>query len=124
MKRTAAHHNLVMEKSAAKFRLLHNLLGIIAVLSLLFSAGCATMSAGYDFPDDQVQSIEIGKTTKEEIRTIFGEPWRLGLENGQETWTYGKYTYSGTKETGAKDLVVRFNSKNIVVSYTFSKTNR
>ena len=91
---------------------------------LVFSAGCASVNVGYDFPDDQVKSIQIGETTKEDIRTIFGEPWRTGLENGQETWTYGKYNYSGTRETAAKDLVVRFTEKNIVESYTFSKTNR
>lgn len=91
---------------------------------LVFSAGCASVNVGYDFPDHQVKNIQIGNTTKEDIRTIFGEPWRTGLENGQETWTYGKYNYSGTRETAAKDLVVRFTKKNIVESYTFSKTNR
>ncbi len=92
--------------------------------SLLFSAGCANFNVGYDFPADQVKNIQIGITNKEEIRNTFGEPWRLGLENGQETWTYGKYHYRGFKETGAKDLVVRFTEKDIVESYTFSATNR
>ena len=93
-------------------------------MSFVFSSGCANLNIGYDFPDDQVKNIRIGITTKDEIRTIFGEPWRVGLENGQKTWTYGKYNYSGFKETDAKDLVVRFTEKNIVESYTFSTTNR
>jgi hypothetical protein len=97
---------------------------IVITVLLVFSAGCASVNVGYDFPDHQVKNIQIGNTTKEDIRTIFGEPWRTGLENGQETWTYGKYNYSGTRETAAKDLVVRFTEKNIVESYTFSKTNR
>ena len=91
---------------------------------LALSAGCVKMSAGHDFPDEQVKNIRIGETTKNEIRTVFGEPWRVGLENGKETWTYGKYSYSGSTETAAKDLVVRFTPKDIVESYTFSKTNR
>jgi outer membrane protein assembly factor BamE (lipoprotein component of BamABCDE complex) len=93
-------------------------------VSLLFTAGCTKLNAGYDFPSDQVKNIQIGKTTKEEIRTTFGEPWRIGLENGLETWTYGKYKYRGFTETEAKDLVVRFSAKDIVESYTFSTTNR
>ena len=107
-----------------KPELLSAFLCIAITLLLVFSAGCASVNVGYDFPDHQVKNIQIGNTTKEDIRTIFGEPWRTGLENGQETWTYGKYNYSGTRETAAKDLVVRFTEKNIVESYTFSKTNR
>jgi outer membrane protein assembly factor BamE (lipoprotein component of BamABCDE complex) len=92
--------------------------------SLIFSAGCASFNAGYDFPADQVRNIQLGITSKEEIRNTFGEPWRVGLENGQQTWTYGKYSYRGFKETDAKDLVVRFTEQDIVESYTFSATNR
>ena len=102
----------------------HALLFLIISMPFIFFSGCATVNVGYDFPDDQVKNIQIGKTSKEEIRTIFGEPWRVGLENGQETWTYGKYRYSGLKETDAKDLVIRFTEKDIVESYTFSTTNR
>jgi hypothetical protein len=91
---------------------------------LFLCGGCAAVNVGYDFPDEKVSTIQLGLTTKEEIRAIFGEPWRIGLENGQETWTYGKYSYRGTQETDAKDLVVRFTDKDIVESYTFSKTNR
>jgi hypothetical protein len=81
-------------------------------------------NVGYDFPADQVRNIQIGKTSKEEIRNTFGEPWRVGLENGHETWTYGKYNYKGFRETDAMDLVVRFTEEDIVESYTFSATNR
>ena len=93
-------------------------------ITILSVSGCAPMNVGYDFPDEQVINIKIGHTTKNEIRTVFGEPWRVGLENGKETWTYGKYSYRGTQETDAKDLVVRFTDKDIVESYTFSRTNR
>ena len=97
---------------------------LFITVSFLFSAGCVKIHAGFDFPEDQVQYIQLGETTKEEIRKTFGEPWRIGLENGQETWTYGKYSYSGSTETSAKDLIVRFTENEIVESYTFSKTNR
>ena len=103
---------------------LHRILFLLLIILFVFSSGCAHVNVGYDFPDEQVKNIRIGITTKDEIRTIFGEPWRVGLENGQKTWTYGKYNYSGFKETDAKDLVVRFTEKDIVESYTFSTTNR
>ena len=97
---------------------------LIIGISLLFTTGCTNLNVGYDFPADQVKNIQIGITTKEEIRTIFGEPWRIGLENGLETWTYGKYRYKGFTKTEAKDLLVRFTAKDVVESYTFSTTNR
>lgn len=89
---------------------------------MVISAGCATV--GHDFPADQVQKIEIGKTTKEDIRAMFGEPWRVGREDGLETWSYGKYQYRMFSQKDAKDLVVRFTANNVVDSYTFNTTNR
>ena len=86
----------------------------------LLIIGCATV--GGDFPTTRVSEIRIGKTTQDEIRTMFGSPWRVGLENGQNTWTYGKYRYGilGNKE--ARDLVVRFDDRDVVTSYTYSTT--
>jgi hypothetical protein len=89
---------------------------------MVFSAGCATV--GHDFPVDQVKKIEIGKTTREDIRAMFGEPWRVGVEDGLETWSYGRYQYRMFSEKDARDLVVRFTGNNIVESYTFNTTNR
>ena len=97
---------------------------LLIIICLLFQTCCVNLHAGFDFPEEQVQNIQIEKTTKDEIRKLFGEPWRIGLENGKETWTYGKYSYRGTTETAAKDLVIRFTENDIVESYTFSKTNR
>ena len=101
----------------ARFLLLLLVGTLLAVIS-----GCATV--GHDFPSDQVSSIQIGKTTKKEIRAKFGDPWRVGLEDGQETWSYGKYDYTVFSEKGAKDLVIRFTDRDIVESYTFNTTVR
>ena len=54
---------------------------------------------------------------------MFGEPWRVGLEDGLETWSYGRYKYRMLSEKDAKDLVVRFTGNNVVESYTFNITN-
>ena len=48
----------------------------------------------------------------------------LSLEDGRETWSYGQYQYAMFSEKDAKDLVVRFNDRDIVESYTFNTTNR
>jgi hypothetical protein len=95
------------------------LLGLSAVL-VIFFAGCATV--GQDFPVTSVSEIETGKTTQNEIRTMFGSPWRVGIEDGQPTWTYGNYSYGLFGAKNAKDLVIRFDDKDIVASYTFSTT--
>jgi hypothetical protein len=86
----------------------------------LFLSGCAT--AGKDFPVASVSDIEIGKTTQNEIRSMFGSPWRVGIEDGERTWTYGNYSYGLFSEKRAKDLLIRFDANDVVTSYTFSTT--
>jgi hypothetical protein len=96
--------------------------GITAVLCLLlFLSACATV--GRDFPASRVPEIQIGKTTQAEIKAMFGTPWRVGMEDGMRTWTYGKYFYSAFSPASTKDLVIRFDANNIVKSYTFNTTD-
>jgi hypothetical protein len=104
----------------SKVSLINRAMLTALLLITVFLIGCATV--GYDFPDAQVSDITIGKTTQDQIRAIFGSPWRIGIEDGQRTWTYGKYRYKLIGQSSTKDLVVRFNDKNIVVSYTFNTT--
>ncbi len=97
-------------------------LGLVLVVSLVFPLfACATI--GRDFASSKVYDIQIGKTTQAEILAMFGQPWRVGLEDGKLRWTYGSYHYSAFSEARTKDLVVRFNAKNIVTSYTFNTTD-
>lgn len=95
---------------------------LLLVLSVLFllSYGCANV--GHDFPDDLVTRIKIHETTRDQIRSMFGAPWRVGLEDGQQTWTYGRYRYSLFKDASTKDMVIRFDRQGIVSSYTFNTT--
>ena len=53
---------------------------------------------------------------------MFGKPWRMGMENGVEMWTYGRYTYRIVGETDTKDLIIKFENDGRVKSYTFNKT--
>ena len=88
---------------------------LIIMLSLPV-IGC-TPTMGRPFPVKQVRQIEIDKTTQAEIRQMFGDPWRTGLEDGKRTWTYGEYSMNITR-----DLVIRFDDQNVVKSYSFSSS--
>ena len=87
-------------------------------ISLLVIMSCATV--GRDFPTDLVTQIQIGKTTQAEINRLFGMPWRTGIENGDRTWTYGYYRYRLFGESTTRDLVVRFDERGLVNSYSFN----
>jgi outer membrane protein assembly factor BamE (lipoprotein component of BamABCDE complex) len=91
----------------------------VAGVALL--AGCLTV--GRDFPAQQVTKLEIGSTTRDQVRELFGHPWRTGVEDGQPTWTYGHYRYSLIGNTRTRDLVVRFDPRGVVASYTFNSTD-
>ncbi|MFH1143716.1 MAG: hypothetical protein V1774_04145 [Candidatus Eisenbacteria bacterium] len=92
-----------------------------AALALVLLSGCATV--GRDFPVGHVEDIRLNETTQEEIRAMFGEPWRVGWEDGRRTWTFGKYRYRLFGESSTQDLVLRFDDQGRVASYTFNTTD-
>ncbi|MBU0909342.1 MAG: outer membrane protein assembly factor BamE [Proteobacteria bacterium] len=107
--------------SLAKHRItFSHLILALALFFMLFLSGCATV--GRDFPTYQVPRIKIGETTQTDIRSMFGPPWRVGVEDGTKTWTYGKYRYGLLTDSSTQDLVVRFNDNGIVTSYTYNTT--
>ena len=87
----------------------------------LFTSGCVTL--GKDFPEANVSVIKIGQTTKNEIRKLFGSPWLSGIQEGELAWTYGNYDYSLFGKREAKDLVIQFDQKGVVTTFTFSTTD-
>lgn len=93
---------------------------LILLVSPLLLSSCAKV--GRDFSESKVSKIQIGKTTQKEIQKMFGPPWRVGIEDGSPTWTYGKYYYSVFGNTSTKDLVIRFNDAGVVTSYLFNTT--
>ena len=94
---------------------------ILISMMFIFVSGCITL--GKDFPESTVSSITIGVTTKNEVRKLFGSPWLSGVQDGHPAWTYGSYDYSIFGERKAKDLVVQFDDKGKVSSFTFSTTD-
>jgi SmpA / OmlA family. len=94
---------------------------ILISTMIIFVSGCITL--GKDFPESNVSTISIGVTTKNEVRKLFGSPWLSGVQDGKPAWTYGIYDYSLFGEREAKDLVVQFDDRGKVSSFTYSTTD-
>lgn len=95
---------------------------LTAAIGLVVVALGGCLSVGREFPVDPVRRIEMGETTRDDVREWFGEPWRTGVDDGRPTWTYGRYRYSLFGDARTRDLVVRFDDQGRVVSYTFNST--
>jgi len=109
-------------QSTEKFSFLHKYLLILILLTFTCVSTSSCITLGKDFPASNLSAIKIKKTTKDEIRRLFGSPWLSGLQDGKLAWTYGNYDYSLFGKRKAKDLVVQFDKKGIVTTYTFSTT--
>ncbi|MDX1649769.1 MAG: outer membrane protein assembly factor BamE [Myxococcota bacterium] len=95
-------------------------LALLLGLALSGLAGCITI--GRDFPVGPVNGLEVGRTTRQDVREAFGPPWRTGLEDGQLTWTYGYYQYGLFFDPRARDLVLRFDDRGVLASYSYNAT--
>lgn len=91
---------------------------LTALISLV--AGCATV--GQPYAEHKVSELVINTTSRAQVQSMFGNPWRVGSESGQQTWTYGHYRYSLFGNDQTSDLVVRFNQEGKVASYTYNRT--
>jgi hypothetical protein len=94
----------------------------LALALPLLLAAC--FSVGRPFPGGPIPSLEPGRSTQEDVRRAFGPPWRVGLTDGQRTWTYGHYRYSLFGANSARDLVCKFDERGVLISYDYSSTER
>ncbi|OGW13715.1 MAG: hypothetical protein A3G93_10240 [Nitrospinae bacterium RIFCSPLOWO2_12_FULL_45_22] len=89
------------------------------IISFVIFVSCATV--GKDFPGrDMVKNIQTGKTTKLEILDMFGAPYRRGIEDGDETWTYVYWKVNLIGSKYSKDLYIHFDKNSIVRSYSYN----
>ena len=84
-------------------------------LCLAWVAACGTV--GSDFSVEQAHSIENGKTTKEDIAQMFGEPFKTGVQNGHPIWIYEQNKYRALGDDTSKSLIVEFDDKGLVRSH-------
>jgi outer membrane protein assembly factor BamE (lipoprotein component of BamABCDE complex) len=96
------------------------IVGILLGFLLAFG-GCGTV--GKDFNDSKISKIADGTTTRAEIRKMFGEPFKMGTQNGLLVWVYEYNLYHSIKDDKSKNLVVLFDSNGVVQSHQFMSSD-
>ena len=95
-----------------------NYIGLVFVVGIIsISNGCGTV--GKNFNTSKVENIVNGTTTRSDVKKMFGEPFKTGIQNGQPIWVYEDHHYSIIREETSKDLIIIFNPDGIVQSYQF-----
>ena len=94
----------------------HRSVALLILAGLL--AGCGILVVGSEFPSPTQEMIQPGKTTKADLLRFFGEPYQVGFDSGDLTWSwfYGRKHSQGEL---TKELTVRFDAKGVVKSYSF-----
>ena len=90
---------------------------VIVVGIILTSNGCSTV--GKSFNTSKVESIVNGVTTRSDIKKMFGEPFKIGIQNSQPIWICEDHHYTIIREETSKDLIIIFSPDGIVQSYQF-----
>ena len=86
----------------------------IIILAIFFS-GCGTV--GKNFDESLYSNIAKGTTTHKEIQSMFGPPFKKGIQNGYRVWTY-EYNYVNTLGSDIiKDMIIVFEKNGVVKSH-------
>lgn len=89
------------------------------MLVTFWMSACAT--EGRDFSSD-LSWIKKGVTKQEDVRTVFGEPYRVGDTDGSPTWSYGYYRYKLIGASLTKELKIFWGPDKTVQSYSFNSS--
>jgi len=85
-------------------------------LCLSWTLGCGTV--GKDFDIKQAQTIQNGKTTREDIALMFGQPFKVGVQNSRPIWIYEQSTYRAIGKDTSKSLIVEFDNNGVVRNHS------
>ncbi|MCZ7625859.1 MAG: hypothetical protein C3F12_06665 [Candidatus Methylomirabilota bacterium] len=85
---------------------------------LLLLAGC--VSLGEEFRTPTAEMIKNGVTTRSELLQLFGSPTQVGIEDGNQTWTWLYVRAGGFGKNLSKELHVTFGARGIVKSYSYT----
>lgn len=91
---------------------------IFIVLFSLSLNACFTL--GKEFPTDTIATLTPYKLTKYDVAKQFGEPYRVGLNNGKLTWTYLHYELSPFSNPVTTDLTFTFNAEGKMTQYQYN----
>jgi hypothetical protein len=94
-------------------------LAALAVVLALVASACSALQVGHEFPSPSTAQIKNNVTDKAALRAMFGEPYQVGLDNGDQTWRWF-FAQRSSSDTITKDLTVRFNANGTVKSYSFT----
>ncbi|PWB78071.1 MAG: hypothetical protein C3F08_09285 [Candidatus Methylomirabilota bacterium] len=86
--------------------------------AILLFAGCVSM--GEEFRVPTADMIKNGVTTRAELLRLFGSPTQVGIEDGDQTWTWAYVRAGSFRRTLSKELHVKFTERGIVKSYSYT----
>ena len=90
-------------------------MNIILLTSLLFAFGCGT--TGKNFDESLYKNIVVDTTTHQEIQSMFGPPFKKGIENGNRIWIYEYNFYNSLGNDITKDIIIVFDKQGVVKSH-------
>jgi SmpA / OmlA family len=93
---------------------------LVAVLLVACAAATGCLAVGRNFVSAPVSGMAKGVTTKAEVEQLFGAPFRRGIDDGYDSWSYLYNRWSLFGEARTKDLYIVFNKDGTVRSYTFN----
>jgi outer membrane protein assembly factor BamE (lipoprotein component of BamABCDE complex) len=104
-------------------RKLTNLIIVILAAGLLYS--CATTyRIGRQYQTEPVAKIIIGRTSEKDIVGSFGDPYQIGVSNGDVVYTYYYqeiiFYNDDTIEKRGNILVIEFDKDKMVKNYYFN----
>ncbi|HHT9126560.1 MAG TPA: outer membrane protein assembly factor BamE domain-containing protein [Candidatus Brocadiia bacterium] len=71
---------------------------IMIIACILILSGCWSVGEKRIIQEETLSKLEIGKSTKEDVKTLLGKPLEVDfMTNGEEQW---KYTYAHGKMKG------------------------
>ena len=87
---------------------------------ILLLAGC--VSVGEEFRTPTSGMIKNGVTTRAELLQLFGSPTQVGIEDGDQTWTWAYVRAGGFGRALSKELHIKFTERGIVKSYSYTSS--
>ena len=92
----------------------------IVAVGLSFAAtGCVT--EGRDFRSDTAWIVN-GRTSRDDVRLMLGEPYAVGNSGGRPTWTYGYYRYRIVGKSDQKELKFYWTPQGAVDTFAFTSS--
>src|SRR5262249_57011429 len=61
---------------------------VLCLMALTMVTGCISLKFGRDFPSPEAKSIVAGKTDKASLERMFGAPYQVGLDSGDQMWRW------------------------------------